>query len=75
MNTEIIAVSKSWNRAEIINGTMVVDWDSETGFDILEYQVRDESDEIVFRAEDEEAVIKWFANQKRVAAADIQDRF
>ena len=60
MNYQIVVESKAWNKADLIDGQVNVFWDNEIGFDILEYQVRDESNELVFRSESEDGIREWF---------------
>ena len=64
MNYQIIIESKAWNRVDLIDGQLNILWDNEIGFDILEYQIRDESDEIVFRSDDEEDISRWLAGHE-----------
>ena len=59
MNYRMVVESKAWNRADLVDGQVHVLWEKEIGFDILEYQLRDESDEIFFRSEHEEDIKKW----------------
>jgi len=59
MSYQIVVESKAWNKADLIDGQVNVLWDNEIGFDILEYQLLDESDEIVFRSENEDDIEKW----------------
>jgi len=65
MNYQIIVESKAWNRADIFDGRVHPRWEKELDFDILEYQVRNEKDEIVFRSDDEDVVINWMASEVR----------
>jgi len=58
----IVVESKAWNRADIFEGRVHPSWESEIDFDILEYQVRNEKDEIVFRSEDEDVVVQFAEN-------------
>jgi len=63
MNYKIIVESKAWNRADIFDGRVHPCWEKEIDFDILEYQIRNENDEIVFRSEDEGDVINWITRE------------
>ena len=51
MSYNIIVESKAWNRADVFEGQVHQHWEKEIDFDILEYQVRDEKDKIIFRSE------------------------
>ena len=59
MNCQIVVESKAWNRADLFDGQINVLWEREIDFDIIEYQIRDESDKIVLRSEYEEDVKEW----------------
>jgi len=65
MNYHIVVESKAWNRADISEGRINTRWEDEIDFDILEYQVRNEKDEIIFRSDDEDDVINWMASEVR----------
>ena len=67
MTFRIVVESKAWNKADLIDGQVNVLWENEIDFDILEYQIRDESDEIVFRSENEEDIGKWLADKEKSA--------
>ena len=65
MNYQIVVESKAWNTADLIDRRVNVLWDREISFDILEYQLRNESDEIVYRSENEEDISKWLAEKDK----------
>ena len=65
MNYHIVVESKAWNRADVLEGKVNTRWEDEIDFDILEYQVRNDKDEIIFRSDDEDDVINWMANEVR----------
>jgi len=65
MSFHIIVESKAWNHAEVFEGRVHPLWEKEIDFDILEYQIRNEKDEIVFRSDDEDDVINWMASEAR----------
>jgi len=65
MNHYIVVESKAWNHADISEGRINTRWEDEIGFDILEFQVRNEKDETVFRSVDEDVVINWIMSEER----------
>ena len=56
---KIVTESKAWNKANIINDQIHVLWSEEKCFEILEYQICDEINQIVFHSENEDDVIAW----------------
>ena len=65
MSYQIIVESKVWNKAELIDGQINVLWDREISFDIIEYQIHDDFDEIVFCSENEEDICKLLAEKDK----------
>ena len=63
MNYQIVVESKAWNRADLVDGQINVLWDNEIGFDIREFQIRNDFDEIVFRSGNEEDISEWFSKK------------
>ena len=59
MNYQIVVESKAWNCVDIFEGRVHPRWEKEIDFDILEYQVRNEKDKVVFRSDDEDAVMSF----------------
>ena len=62
-NFHIVVESKAWNHAEIWEGRINTRWENELDFDIIEYQVRNEKDNVVYRSNDEDDVINWMAGK------------
>lgn len=62
MSFHIVVESKAWNRAELLECRINTYWENEIDFDIVEYQVRNENDENVFRSENEDAVVQFMEN-------------
>ena len=69
MSYQIVVESKAWNRAELRDGQVNVLWEKEMDFNILDYQIRDESDAIVFRTENEEDINRWLTEQQNTVIA------
>jgi hypothetical protein len=65
MSYQIVAESKAWNKADLIDGQINVLWANEIDFNILEYQVRNEFDEVVFRSEFQDDIQKWLVEQRK----------
>ena len=66
MSFHIVVESKAWNKADLIDDRINVYWENELAFEVLEYQVRDEGDNVVFRSENEDEVIAWLkANEEK----------
>ena len=61
----LVVESKAWNHADIWEGKINTRWEDEIDFDILEYQVRNEKDEIVSRSEYEDDVINWITREEK----------
>ena len=72
MNYQIVVESKAWNRADLFDGQINVLWEREIDFDIIEYQIRDESDKIVFRSEYEEEVKEWINDHEEAFPSKLQ---
>ena len=66
MNYQIVVESKAWNRADLVDGQINIFWDDEIDFNVIEYQLRDESDKIVFRSECEEDISKWLFERSTI---------
>ena len=65
MSFHIVVESKAWNHADVWEGRINTRWEDEINFDIIEYQVRNEKDEIIFHSECEDDVINWFADKAK----------
>jgi|GEM_PF-4553039 len=63
MSLHIVVESKAWNHADVCEGRINTRWKDEIDFDIIEYQVRNEKGEIVFRSENEDDVMNWMAGE------------
>ena len=59
MRYNIVVGSKAWNRASIKDDRIHVNWSDEIDFDVLDYQIRNEMDQIVFQTENEDDAISW----------------
>lgn len=69
MNYHIIVESKAWNHADVLEGQIHIRWEDEIDFDIIEYQVRNEKDEIIFRSENEEDIVQFFDKESEATNA------
>ena len=65
MSFHIVVESKAWNHADIFEGRINTRWEDEIDFDIIEYQIRNDKDKIIFRSEYEDDVINWLASVKK----------
>jgi len=61
MSHHIIVEAKAWNRTEVYEGRVYTRWEKEIDFDIIEYQVRNENDEIVFCSEYEDDDVQSYS--------------
>ena len=59
MNYTLVVESKAWNKADLVNGQIQIDWSKDLDIEMLEYQVRDEADQIVYLSDNEEDIIQW----------------
>ena len=66
MGYSIVAESKAWNKVDFFDGQINILWEKEIDFEILEYQLRDESGGIVFRSEHEEDIVGWLAGEEGI---------
>ena len=59
MQYNIVVESKAWNMASLKDDRIHVNWSDEIDFDVLDYQVRNEMNQIVFQTENEDDAISW----------------
>jgi len=67
MNYKLVVVSKAWNTADLVNGQIQVDWSKDLEIEMLDYQVRDEEDKIVYRSDNEEDIIQWINRELAIS--------
>jgi len=65
---KLVAVSKAWNTAGLINDQIQVDWSKDLDIEMLEYQIREEEGQLVYRSDNEEDIIKW--HNRELAISD-----